>query len=100
MSRRDLLEDLAKRGKYALLYAAMKEREGSEWRVSFGQLESLLEFSLPLSARLHRPWWANQGERGGHSHALAWEMAGWKSSQVDMAGETLVFVRVQNAGVA
>jgi hypothetical protein len=36
---------------------------------------------------------SNQGEQGGHSHALAWEAAGWKTSQVNMSGERVVFVR-------
>jgi hypothetical protein len=70
---------------------------GSEWRVTFGEIEKVLGFTLPNSARIHRPWWANQGEGGGHSHALAWEMAGWKTSQVDMAKEPVVFTPLQNS---
>jgi hypothetical protein len=77
------------------LHHHLKERtdRADKWQVTFGEIEKLLGFKLPDSARIHRPWWANQGERGGQSHALAWEMAGWKTSQVDMAAETLVFVR-------
>ena len=26
-----------------------------------------------------RPWWANRKNRGGHSHALTWQAAGWKT---------------------
>lgn len=92
--RRELLQQAAQRGKYAGLYNYLGEQQGAEWRASFSQIEQVLGFSLPNSARIHRPWWANQGERGGHSHALAWEMAGWKTSQVDMAGESVVFVRL------
>jgi len=66
---------------------------GDKWQATFVDIEKLLGFALPDSARVHRPWWANQGERGGHSHALAWEMAGWKTSHVNMAEEWLVFVR-------
>jgi hypothetical protein len=91
-----MLEGAARRGKYAPLYKYLRALKVEEWRTNFQQLEQILEFTLPDSARIHRPWWANQGERGGHSHALAWEMAGWRTSQVDMPGETLVFVRVQN----
>ena len=43
-------------------------------------------FQLPLSARMHRPWWANQSRGNGHSHALAWTMAGWETAAVDMEG--------------
>ena len=91
--RADLLRQAAERGKYAPLYRHLRVRFGREWRATFGEVEQILGFRLPDSARIHRPWWSNQGQRGGHSHALAWEMAGWRTSQVDMAGETVVFVR-------
>jgi hypothetical protein len=92
-TRRELLQRAAQRGKYAALYRHLIGRSGAEWQVTFSDLERLLGFPLPDSARVHRPWWGNQGERGGHSHALAWEMAGWKTSAVDMANERVVFVR-------
>ena len=91
--RRKLLESVARRGKYAPLYEYLMGLEVSECHMTFAQLEQVLGFSLPNSARVHRPWWANQGEKGGHSHALAWEVAGWMTTQVDMAGETLKFVK-------
>jgi hypothetical protein len=93
-ARHELLRKAAQRGKYAPLYERLKETKAREWRIKFSEIEKLLGFELPPSARIHRPWWANQGERGGHSHALAWEMAGWKTSQVDMVEETVRFVRI------
>jgi hypothetical protein len=93
LERAELLRKTAQRGKYAPLYHHLVELSGKEWRATFNEIEKVLGFKLPDSARIHRPWWANQGEGGGHSHALAWEVAGWKTSQVDMAGETLIFVR-------
>jgi hypothetical protein len=95
MARLELLQRAAERGKYAPLYRRLLKLPGTEWRATFAEIEKVLGFKLPDSARIHRPWWANQGERGGHSHALAWEMAGWKTSQVDMANESLVFVRTR-----
>jgi hypothetical protein len=92
-TRLELLRQAARRGKYAPLHHHLVELPGKEWRATFGEIEKVLGFNLPDSARIHRPWWANQGEGGGHSHALAWEMAGWRTSQVDMADEKLVFVR-------
>lgn len=91
--RQELLRATAQRGKYAPLYRHLVQLPGQLWYATFGKIEKVLSFRLPDSARIHRPWWANQGERGGHSHALAWEMAGWKTSQVNMADERLVFVR-------
>jgi hypothetical protein len=91
--RHELLKQAALRGKYAPLHEHLNSLKGPEWQTTFKEIERLLGFKLPDSARIHRPWWANQGERGGHSHALAWEMAGWKTARVDMVTEKLVFVR-------
>ena len=52
-------------------------------------------FALPRSARLHRPWWANQSANGGHSQALAGGAAGWETAEVDLEAETLVLRRQQ-----
>lgn len=91
--RQELLKKTVERGKYFPLYAFLQKYTKDEWRIKFSELEKVLGFPLPDSARIHRPWWANAGENGGHSHALAWEMAGWKTSQVDLVGENLIFIR-------
>ena len=98
LERLKLLRDAAKRGKYAPLHDFLVERfllqrTEKEWRTTFREIEGILGFKLPMSARVHRPWWANQAQAGGHSHALAWEMAGWRTAEVDLGGETLVFRR-------
>ena len=91
--RQELLRDAARRGKYAPLHDFLRAHAQREWRTTFREIEGILGFRLPNSARIHRPWWANQGQGGGHSHALAWEMAGWRTAEVDLSGETLVFRR-------
>lgn len=91
--REELLLRAVERGKYAPLYRHLLSLEGDEWVTTYDELSKVLGFPLPDSAYIHRPWWANQGRKGGHSHALAWEMAGWKTSNVDMEAETLTFVR-------
>ena len=99
LERLKLLRDAARRGKYAPLHDFLLQRfllqpGQKEWKTSFREIESILGFKLPKSARIHRPWWANnQGQGGGHSHALAWEIAGWRTAGVNLAGETLVFRR-------
>jgi hypothetical protein len=59
--------------------------------MTFQQVESIIGGPLPASARRHRPWWANDAT--GHAHANAWLRAGYRTEQVDMEGEKLVFVR-------
>lgn len=96
MNRRELMEQAVRRGKYAPLFTYLNRLSGREWHVSFHDLEKILGFNLPNSARIYRPWWANQGAKGGHSQALAWEMAGWKTANVDLEAEKLVFVRMDD----
>ena len=90
-----LVREAAARGKYAPLYRHLSALAGTDWPASFAELESILGFKLPASARLYRPWWSNQKRSAGHSHALAWYAAGWKTRAVDLEAETLVFERVQ-----
>ena len=94
--RERLAREVAARGKYAALFLHLCALEARRWRTTFADIEGLLGFALPNSARVHRPWWANQ-TNGGHSHALAWQAAGWRTSQVDLHGESLVFVRLAAA---
>lgn len=97
MDRQRLVRDAAARGKYAPLYRFLCARAAPTWRATFAEIEAILGFGLPDSARLHRPWWSNQRKGGGHSHALAWQGAGWRTRAVDLDGETLVFERLSDA---
>jgi hypothetical protein len=64
-------------------------------RMSFHQIERVLGFALPPSARKHRPWWSNNP----HNSAMtkAWLAAGFRTEQVDMAAQTLVFSKAAAA---
>ncbi|MCE2456516.1 MAG: hypothetical protein J4G14_01700 [Dehalococcoidia bacterium] len=84
---------MADRGKYKRLYRHLCALEVQEWRTTFGEIELVIGFELPPSARLHRPWWGNQRGSSGHSHALAWSVAGWETAEIDMDAETLLFRR-------
>ena len=79
------------------LYRHLAAMTGPNWPVSFAELEAILGFELPISARLYRAWWSNQKHGAGHSHALAWFAAGWNTRSVDLEAETLVFERVEGA---
>lgn len=78
---------MASRGKYRRLYNHLQSRPRREWQTTFQEIESILGFELPRSARLHRPWWSNQ--RNGHSQACAWNSAGWETANVNLHSETL-----------
>ncbi len=57
--------------------------------LEFQQIERILGFDLPASAREHRPWWANTVS---HSYTV-WLEAGWETSKVDMTSGWVTFVR-------
>lgn len=86
-------EALAKRGKYAALHDYLRQIQTDVWETTFSEIEMILGFPLPESARVHRPWWGNQKTNNGRSQALAWGSAGWQTSAVDVERETLIFKR-------
>ena len=68
------------------------ERQGRDRiRMSFAEIEKVIANRLPPSARKHRPWWSNNPTNSVITYA--WLAAGYKTAQVDMADETLVFVK-------
>jgi len=66
--------------------------------MSFAEIEGVLAFPLPVSARKYQAWWSNA--RQGHSHAAAWLDAGWRTADLDLTGETVSFVKDQASGLA
>jgi hypothetical protein len=93
--RTELIQKAVRRGKYSALYHFLLDRDGGQIEMTFRELERILGFTLPNSAYLYRPWWANQG-KSGHSQAMAWDAAGWKTALVDLDAETLRFERTGN----
>lgn len=93
MDKEQLYRQMAAKGKYHRLYTHLCRLTTQEWRTTFSEVETIIGFGLPPSARLHRPWWSNQSGRIGHSQALAWAAAGWETAEVDMDAETLLLRR-------
>ena len=77
-------------GKYRKLRVYLEARPRREWRTSFSNIESILGYELPASARKYRPWWANENGGARHSQTVAWSAAGWETAEVDMQAETLL----------
>ncbi len=97
MQKEQQYRQMAARGKYQGLYIYLNGLATPEWRTTFSEIESVIGFALPASARLHRPWWSNQAGGNGHSQALAWGAAGWETAEVDMDAETLLLRRKASA---
>lgn len=73
--------------RYAALARYLETVSEDVVTLSFGEIESILGFPLPPSARKHGAWWSN-----GASNA-AWITVGWKSEGRDMAGQRVTFRR-------
>lgn len=76
--------------KYQRLANHLASLRTSPWVTTFAEVEAVMGEELPLSARKHRPWWANSG---AESQSAAWMTVGWKTARVDLAAETVVFTR-------
>lgn len=59
--------------------------------MTFPEIERILGRPLPDSSRRHRAWWSNNPTNNVMTRA--WLDAGYETSEVDMAGERLVFRR-------
>ncbi len=64
-----------------------------EMRLSFSDIEKILGTPLPLSARKHQSWWANNAGHG-HEHVGAWLDAGWRTRHLDLSAGAVAFVRI------
>ena len=85
------MREKAARGKYRALFEHLDARQEDERRAEFSEIERILGFGLPLSARRYSAWWSNNDHR--HSQARAWLAAGWEVSKLDMDAETVTLRR-------
>lgn len=79
-------------GKYEPLTRYLSAKGDDRWDARFADIERILGFELPESARAYPAWWANE-TRGGHSQKKGWQDAGWETVNVDLSGKKLSFVR-------
>lgn len=77
--------------KYAPLNEFLGHLKADYWRPTFLELERILDFKLPASARKSTGWWEKDAASARHAHA--WTDAGWKVDGVDIEKERVTFVR-------
>ncbi len=76
---------------YAKLADVLDARTGSSWKVSFPELERLIGSKLPPSAFKYPAWWSNNPSN--NAMTKIWLKAGWRTEQVDIPGQSVVFRR-------
>lgn len=77
--------------KYTPLQAHLEGKGGSQLPMTFAEVEEILGFPLPPSARNHPAWWSNN--RGTNVAVKAWRDAGWRTSRVSLPEQRVTFVR-------
>lgn len=79
------------RSKYQALKDYLSHRTEARIPMTFAEIERIIGVPLPPSARRHRAWWSNNGRNNVMTRF--WLEAGYRTTQVDVAGERLVFER-------
>lgn len=77
--------------KYQPLEDFLANADRAEVPMSFADIEKIIAGQLPPSARKHRAWWSNNPSNSVITYA--WLSAGYKTADVNLEGETVVFVR-------
>lgn len=67
MHRKQTYRRMTNRGKYRRLYIHLCCLTTRERKIRFQEIEPVIGFELPTSARLHRSWWSNLAGGSGHS---------------------------------
>ena len=89
--RSDNRDPLAKtRSKYDPLHNYLVNLPERSVRMTFSQIERILGFELPSSARRYNAWWANQRD-GNHSHARSWLDAHYETQWLDLNSQAVTF---------
>jgi hypothetical protein len=81
--------------KYRPLTDFLAAQSGESVRLAFTEIEQIVGFRLPASARQHRQWWENQTS-SRRVPAGAWLDVGWSVAPlgVDLRAETVIFRRM------
>jgi hypothetical protein len=91
--KRDVAPERVVTGKYLLLFLYLQNRYADRVVLTFGQIESLLGFSLPDQARLNQQWWTNaEATSAGPGYADSW-IAARRVATPNLLAQTVAFER-------
>jgi hypothetical protein len=81
--------------KYEPLYRHLRASDREYLEFSFTDIEEILGFPLPASARRYPAWWSNSDV--SHVQAQAWLRADYETTVVDVPGERLRFSSIKRS---
>jgi hypothetical protein len=76
--------------KYDLLGQHLAALRLDQWRPTFREIEAVLGFSFPASARIYPAWWSNGS---GTRQSAAWLDVGWRTEDLALGSERVTFRR-------
>ena len=76
--------------KYEALTTYLVLSKKARVKLTYSEIEEILGFDLPLSARKYKECWSNNDR--SHSHSKAWGEAGYRTTDV-ILGESVVFIK-------
>ena len=82
--------------KYAPLADHLRDLGQESVPMTFADIEKVIGAKLPQSAFTHRAWWSNNPTNNVMTRA--WLEAGYTTAEVNMAAQTLVFLKAVQYG--
>lgn len=82
-----------KKSKYQPIATYLTSLTCNEIELTFLEIESILQTTLPTSAKRHEAWWANSMTKDSHTWAHLWISAGWKVQKRKIEEQKVVFQR-------
>ncbi len=80
-------------GRYKPLHQYLQSRYADRLVLTFAQIEDLLGFTLPDSARADEEWWANKDPTDlPPHHSRSWTLAS-RTATPNLQAQTIVFER-------
>lgn len=81
--------------RYAPLADYLKQSQTDHLRLTFHEVEQILDAPLPEAAKKHPAWWANSRTEDSHTWAHLWLDAGWEKESLNLAEQWVTFRRVR-----
>ncbi len=75
--------------KYQKLANFLSNKKENAITLSFNEIETIIENSLPDSAKKYSVWWSN----GGHSHSETWMNVGFKTTALNLKEQRVTFLK-------
>lgn len=80
------------RSKYYPLFERLMKQKGKHCRLTFDEINEIIDGSLPPSAYKRLEWWGN--DRVSHTQSRAWLDARWEVCNIDL-GNYIEFKKIE-----